>query len=123
MLCSAECARNSPRPLLVPLADLTSLTPPLLTSARLCTPYEQPREPDYDSYLSKLQGQIAARQARLQQIRLRERRANALFITYGLGLWVLYAVLWYFGIVGVSGEEDWPTRAARGAPVIGGPVA
>ncbi|BGO99502.1 Endoplasmic reticulum junction formation protein lunapark [Rhodotorula toruloides] len=83
----------------------------------------RPREPDYDSYLSKLQGQIAARQARLQQIRLRERRANALFITYGLGLWVLYAVLWYFGIVGVSGEEDWPTRAARGAPVVGGPVA
>ncbi|BGP24437.1 hypothetical protein Rt10032_c03g1444 [Rhodotorula toruloides] len=85
--------------------------------------FSRPREPDYDSYLSKLQGQIAARQARLQQIRLRERRANALFITYGLGLWILYAVLWYFGIVGVSGEEDWPTRAARGAPVVGGPVA
>ncbi|BGP47969.1 hypothetical protein JCM10450v2_003838 [Rhodotorula kratochvilovae] len=82
----------------------------------------KPREVDYDTVLSKLQTQIAARQARLQQIRLRERRANALFITYGLALWILYSVLWYFGIVG-GRHGPWQVAAASGAPVVLGPVA
>ncbi|GAA6024166.1 hypothetical protein JCM8202_003520 [Rhodotorula sphaerocarpa] len=83
----------------------------------------RPREADYDSYLEKIQTKIAARQARLQQIRLRERRANALFITYGLGLWILYSVLWWFGIVGAAEESSWETQALRTAPVVLGPVA
>lgn len=80
----------------------------------------QPTEPDYDSYLGKLQTQIAARQARLQQIRLRERRANALFITYGLGLWILYTLLWWFG---GSSYASWENKALRTAPVVLSPVA
>lgn len=83
----------------------------------------QPTEPDYDSYLGKLQTQIAARQARLQQIRLRERRANALFITYGLGLWILYTLLWWFGMHGRSSYASWETKALRTAPVVLSPVA
>lgn len=83
----------------------------------------QPTEPDYDSYLGKLQTQIAARQARLQQIRLRERRANALFITYGLGLWILYTLLWWFGMHGGSSYASWETKALRTAPVVLSPVA
>ncbi|GAA5861751.1 hypothetical protein JCM3774_002693 [Rhodotorula dairenensis] len=85
--------------------------------------FSRPAEPDYDSYLAKLQTQIAARQARLQQIRLRERRANALFITYGLGLWILYALLWWFGVVGGSPYAAWETKALGTAPVILTPVA
>ncbi|GAA5989579.1 hypothetical protein JCM10908_000539 [Rhodotorula pacifica] len=85
--------------------------------------FSRPAEPDYDSYLNKLQTQIAARQARLQQIRLRERRANALFITYGIGLWVLYSLLWWFGIHAGSADPSWESRALRTAPVILSPVA
>ncbi|GAA5966112.1 hypothetical protein JCM3765_002610 [Sporobolomyces pararoseus] len=62
--------------------------------------FTRTKEVDYDTYLSLLQDKITARQSKLQQIRLRERRANALFITYGLALWVLYVALWYFGVVG-----------------------
>ncbi|TKA51701.1 hypothetical protein B0A53_05406 [Rhodotorula sp. CCFEE 5036] len=84
---------------------------------------DEPTEPDYDSYLGKLQTQIAARQARLQQIRLRERRANALFITYGLGLWILYTLLWWFGMHAGSSYASWETKALRMAPVVLSPVA
>ncbi|GAA5962029.1 hypothetical protein JCM8115_002888 [Rhodotorula mucilaginosa] len=85
--------------------------------------FSRPTEPDYDSYLGKLQTQIAARQARLQQIRLRERRANALFITYGLGLWILYTLLWWFGMHAGSSYASWETKALRMAPVVLSPVA
>ncbi|GAA5980566.1 hypothetical protein JCM11641_006683 [Rhodosporidiobolus odoratus] len=79
-------------------------------------------EPDYDTYLAGLQEQISARQAKLQQIRLRERRANALFITYGVGLWVLYTVLWYFGVVPGSGKSHMLDQVGRAAPLVAGPV-
>ncbi|POY74800.1 hypothetical protein BMF94_2073 [Rhodotorula taiwanensis] len=86
--------------------------------------FSRPREPDYDTYLNKLQTQIAARQARLQQIRLRERRANALFITYGLGLWILYSVLWWFEVFASSSyTHSWESKALRTAPVVLSPVA
>ncbi|GAA5943848.1 hypothetical protein JCM3775_000211 [Rhodotorula graminis] len=86
--------------------------------------FSRPKEADYDTVLAKLQTQIAARQARLQQIRLRERRLNALLITYGLVAWILYTVLWYFGIVGVRGTvAGLPAAAAGAAPVVLGPVA
>ncbi|GAA5873890.1 hypothetical protein JCM8547_008632 [Rhodosporidiobolus lusitaniae] len=80
------------------------------------------REVDYDTYLSGLQDQISARQTKLQQIRLRERRANALFITYGLGLWVLYVALWWFGIFETVKYEPLHVKVAKGLPVGGGPV-
>ncbi|BGP15895.1 hypothetical protein JCM10213_003676 [Rhodosporidiobolus nylandii] len=82
----------------------------------------RPREVDYDTVLSALQDQISARQAKLQQIRLRERRANALFVTYGVGLWFLYTVLWYFNIFGGWFGEPVPAMAAKAAPVVVGPV-
>ncbi|GAA5997910.1 uncharacterized protein JCM10292_006900 [Rhodotorula paludigena] len=85
--------------------------------------FSRPREPDYDTVLAKLQTQIAARQARLQQIRLRERRANALFITYGLAFWILYSVLWYFGVLGTAGGDPLAAVLAKGAPVVLGPIA
>ncbi|GAA5907124.1 hypothetical protein JCM5296_003463 [Sporobolomyces johnsonii] len=85
--------------------------------------FSRTKEPDYDTYLASLQTQIQARQARLQQIRLRERRANVLFITYGTGLWVLYGVLWWFSIIGRDGGVEWIVKAARTAPVVGGPFA
>ncbi|GAA5904141.1 hypothetical protein JCM8208_003458 [Rhodotorula glutinis] len=86
--------------------------------------FSRPKDADYDTVLAKLQTQIAARQARLQQIRLRERRLNALLITYGLVAWILYTVLWYFGIVGVrQTEASLPAVVAGVAPVVLGPVA
>ncbi|GAA6022568.1 hypothetical protein JCM10207_006588 [Rhodosporidiobolus poonsookiae] len=81
----------------------------------------RPREPDYDTVLSRLQEQISARQAKLQQIRLRERRANALFITYGFGLWVLYSVLWWFKVIGAN-FGPLHMKALFAAPVILLPV-
>ena len=57
--------------------------------------YLQQSEPDYETILSSLETKVKARESHLLQIKLRERRANALFITYGLGLWALYSVLWY----------------------------
>ncbi|CEQ40358.1 SPOSA6832_01971, partial [Sporobolomyces salmonicolor] len=85
--------------------------------------FSRAKEPDYDTYLASVQTQIQARQARLQQIRLRERRANVLFITYGIGLWVLYGVLWWFTIFGGDNGVEWVVKAARTAPVVGGPFA
>lgn len=55
---------------------------------------QQP-EPDYETILSSLDTKVKARENHLLAIKLRERRANALFITYGLGLWALYSILWY----------------------------
>lgn len=85
----------------------------------LCSPSQAP-EPDYESLLSQLESRIKARENHLLSICLRERRANALFITYGLGAWIVYLALWWFGLVG--GDEGLE-RAVGGLPVIGGPIA
>ncbi|GAA6027370.1 hypothetical protein JCM8097_007802 [Rhodosporidiobolus ruineniae] len=82
----------------------------------------RPREVDYDTVLSALQEQISQRQAKLQQIRLRERRANALFVTYAIAAWVLYAVLWWFNIFGGSRYDPWTVKVGRTAPTVAGPV-
>jgi len=74
----------------------------------------QTPEPDYETLLSQLETKIQSRQARLQTIQLRERRATALTITWGLGAWVVYVALWYFHI--------FKQNALNGVPVIGGPV-
>lgn len=107
---------------LLPLTLTSTLVHRPRSSSTTTTPCAQPKDENYDTLLAKLQTQIAARQARLQQIRLRERRANALLITYGLACWILYAVLWYFGIVG-GRHGPWPVAAAGGAPVVLGPIA
>jgi hypothetical protein len=69
---------------------------------------------DYETVLSQLEIKIQSRQARLQTIQLRERRATALTITWGLGIWVVYVALWYFHV--------FRQNAVNGVPVIGGPV-
>ncbi|GAA5829100.1 hypothetical protein JCM5353_005279, partial [Sporobolomyces roseus] len=81
------------------------------------------KEVDYDTYLSLLQDKITARQTKLQSIRLRERRANALFVTYGIAIWAFYVVLWYFGIVGSRrlAGHNWQ-KITGSLPVISGPV-
>lgn len=76
---------------------------------------------DYDTLLASYQERIEQRQAKLQQIRNRERRANALFITYGVGIWLLYVVLWYFNVVPRYGD-DVLAQIGRAAPVGAGPV-
>lgn len=40
-------------------------------------------------------------------------------MTYGLGAWIVYVALWWFGVVGAAAGLK---RALSGAPVIGGPV-
>lgn len=84
----------------------------------------QTKEVDYDTYLSLLQDKITARQSKLQQIRLRERRTNALFITYGLALWVVYGALWYFGVVGSrrNGSARALEKGLGMLPMVLGPV-
>ncbi|GAA5928204.1 uncharacterized protein JCM15063_003819 [Sporobolomyces koalae] len=85
--------------------------------------FTKTKEVDYDTYLSLLQDKIAARQQKLQQIRLRERRANALFITYGIALYVLYIALWYFGVVGKRyGHHSTFEKAVGILPMIVFPV-
>ncbi|GAA5910783.1 uncharacterized protein JCM6883_000312 [Sporobolomyces salmoneus] len=85
--------------------------------------FTKTKEVDYDTYLSLLQDKITARQSKLQQIRLRERRANALFITYGLALWVVYVALWYFGVIGARyGDGGAVEKAVGVSPMIVGPV-
>ncbi|GAA5842568.1 hypothetical protein JCM11251_004906 [Rhodosporidiobolus azoricus] len=82
----------------------------------------RPREPDYDTYLSKLQDQISARQAKLQQIRLRERRANALLLTWAIGFWLLYTVLWYLKVVRIRIDGGALDAVVSAAPVLVAPV-
>lgn len=103
------------------MASTSELPPPPFPSAQLTPPpLRQLPEPDYESLLAQLETSIKARESHLLSIRLRERRANALFVTYGLGAWILYVALWWFGVVGAAagGLE----RALGGVPVIGGPV-
>lgn len=74
----------------------------------------QRSELDYETLLSLIETKIQSRQARLQTIQLRERRATALTITWGLGAWVVYVALWYFHV--------FRQNAVNGVPVIAGPV-
>lgn len=79
----------------------------------------QSSEPDYESVLSALESKIKSRETHLLSIRLRERRANALFITYGLAAWAVYVFLWWLRVLG---SRDGVDRAFAGIPIIGGPV-
>lgn len=79
----------------------------------------QTPEPDYETILSALEGRIKQREAHLLSIRLRERRANALFITYGLGAWLVYLAIWWFVL---AGKQHGVEKAVGGLPVVAGPV-
>lgn len=96
------------------------MVPPRTCRAACVADSSQSSEPDYETLLSQLEASIKAREDHLLSIRLRERRANALFITYGLGAWLVYLLLWYFRILA---RGDGLERVMRAAPVVGGPVA
>ncbi|SGY50407.1 BQ5605_C001g00882 [Microbotryum silenes-dioicae] len=76
-------------------------------------------EPDYETVLSALEARIKMREDHLLSIRLRERRANALFITYGIGAWLIYSVVWYSIL---RYRADGIDKLLRVLPVIASPV-
>ena len=53
--------------------------------------------PDYETLLSRLSSDISDAKIHLSEIRLRERRSALLITLYGLGLWALWAGLWWVG--------------------------
>lgn len=79
-------------------------------------PLQSP-EPDYETVLSALESSIQSRQARLQTIQLRERRANAVCISYGFAAWVIYVAVWYW-----NQTFGFRHNAANGVPVVAGPI-
>lgn len=81
---------------------------------------QAPTTTDYETLLSHLSTLIKERETHLLSIKLRERRSNALAITYGTAFWGVYLILWYFGVVGGTAGLE---RVVGGIPVIGGPVA
>ncbi|SCV71218.1 BQ2448_2806 [Microbotryum intermedium] len=81
--------------------------------------FRRKAEPDYETVLSALEARIKTREDHLLSIRLRERRANALFITYGIGAWLIYSVTWYFIL---RHREDGIDKLLGVLPVIASPV-
>lgn len=80
---------------------------------------------DYEQILSSLALDIQKRQSRLSDIRIRERRSTLLTTLYTLALWVLYVGLWYASVLpNLSGRARTSglEKAAKGAPVVIGPV-
>ncbi|KLO16983.1 hypothetical protein SCHPADRAFT_868710 [Schizopora paradoxa] len=58
------------------------------------------KEPeDYDQILSSLALDIQKRQAKLADIRLRERRTTTLVTLYAIATWVTYIGAWYLGML------------------------
>ncbi|KAJ7596398.1 hypothetical protein C8J56DRAFT_1011219 [Mycena floridula] len=76
-------------------------------------------EEDYETVLSKLLEDIQKRQLRLDEIRLRERRATLTVTIYTLAAWGAYVGMWYFGIWGYSNKTE---KALRAIPVLAGPI-
>lgn len=76
---------------------------------------QKPKQ-DYEALLQSLSLQIQERQQRLSEIKLRERRTTLAFTLYAIGLWLLYAALWWFdalaplarlpALLGWTGGED-----------------
>lgn len=83
---------------------------------------QSPKEPDYETVLSSLSASIKDRESLLLSINKRERSANALFITYGLGAWVVYFTLWYFNVI-LGRNGNGADYVIGWAITLGGPVA
>jgi hypothetical protein len=64
-------------------------------SSSLPSGCQKPKQ-DYEALLQSLSLQIQERQQRLSEIKLRERRTTLAFTLYAIGLWILYAALWWF---------------------------
>lgn len=70
------------------------------------------KEPeDYEQVLASLAVDIQKRQARLSEIRLRERRTTLAITLYTLAAWVAYGAAWYIG---------W--RPLKAIPIFAGPI-
>lgn len=82
------------------------------------------KEPeDYDQILSSLALDIQKRQAKLADIRLRERRTTTLFTLYAITAWITYVGAWYSGllpraIAGYGGNASF----VKWLPILLGPI-
>ncbi|KAM0787783.1 hypothetical protein ACM66B_003838 [Microbotryomycetes sp. NB124-2] len=85
--------------------------------------YRRSQPTDYETVLSNLEKQIKAAEAHLLQIRLRERRANALFVTYSVGAWLVYALAWYAWLRhSTRASASFGASLVLLAPLVIGPV-
>ncbi|KAJ9474117.1 Endoplasmic reticulum junction formation protein lunapark [Pseudozyma hubeiensis] len=89
------------------------------------------RETDYETVLSRLEGEINDVQSRLTQIRLRERRASVTLTLQAFLLWAIYTfVCWFFGLLSLrrahryDPDAGWKNTRMLGVwvPVVGSPV-
>ncbi|KZV79386.1 hypothetical protein EXIGLDRAFT_735172 [Exidia glandulosa HHB12029] len=81
------------------------------------------KEPEnYEEVLSALATEIAQRQARLADIRQRERRATLWFTLYAGAAWAAYVALWYARLVPRASSRAAVERMLAGAPVLAGPL-
>lgn len=83
--------------------------------------HDQGHDGDFESVLATLETQIKARETQLLSIKLRERRATVLALTYGAGACFVYFVLWYFGAVG-GRRKHGIEKIAGSLPLVVGPV-
>lgn len=88
--------------------------------------YNKPSAPDYETLLSRLSSDISDAKIHLSEIRLRERRSALLITLYGLGLWALWAGLWWvgglpFGLLGWD-RESMEVKIVGAAGVGIGPI-
>jgi len=90
------------------------------------TPNTTQEPENYEDILENLRLSIQSRQARLSEIRLRERRMTLLLTTYAFAAWALYLALWFVGwlpdVQGLHSTTPTLRKAAFGAPVIIGPI-
>lgn len=92
--------------------------------------FQRRKEPEnFETVLEELRLSIAARRQRLQEMKLRERRATLWTTLYLFAAWALYAGVWYAGwIDALAGVNNWSgsamlwRKAVTTAPVIVGPV-
>jgi hypothetical protein len=87
---------------------------------------KKPSAPDYETLLSRLSSDISDAKIHLSEIRLRERRSALLITLYGLGLWALWAGLWWvgglpFGLLGWD-REGMEVKIVGAAGVGIGPI-
>lgn len=89
------------------------------------------RETDYETVLSRLEGEINTVQSRLTQIRLRERRASVTLTLQAFVLWAMYtSVCWFLGLFSLPRTHGWDAEVGwKNArmlsvwlPVLGSPV-
>ena len=105
----------------------THSTPYIISNDNNYAHPTQTQEPDnYEDILENLRLSIQSRQARLSEIRLRERRMTLVLTSYAFAAWALYLALWFLGwLPDVHGRHSsTPTlrKAAFGAPVVIGPI-